>query len=180
MTLLDFGQPLGAIFQFAYTVEDLDRAMNDYTAALGAGPWFVRGPFTPPEARYRGEPNRATFTLARGFAGHVMVELIAQDGAERSVFHEGEGARRYGFHHWGIMTGTMDDDVERYRALGYREAFSDRIPSGARVVYVDARRDLPGMIELVEYTEAQEQVYTQMYRASVGWDGRDPQRRSER
>jgi hypothetical protein len=180
VTLLDFGQPLGAVFQFAYTVEDLDRAMNGYTARLGAGPWFVRGPFTPPEARYRGEPSRATFSLARAFAGHVMVELIQQHDDARSVFHEGEGARRYGFHHWGIMTGTIDGDLERLSALGHEEAFSDRLPSGARVVYLDARPDLPGMIELVEHTEAQEQVYTQMYRASVGWDGGDPQRRSER
>ena len=33
------------------------------------------------------------------------------------------------------------------------------------------------MIELVEYTEAQEQVYTKVYAASVGWDGSDPIRR---
>jgi hypothetical protein len=78
------------------------------------------------------------------------------------------------------MTGTIDGDLERLSALGHEEAFSDRLPSGARVVYVDARPDLPGMIELVEHTEAQEQVYTQMYRASVGWDGSDPRRRSER
>ena len=32
------------------------------------------------------------------------------------------------------------------------------------------------MIELVEHTDAQERVYTEMYRAAVGWDGNDPLR----
>ena len=30
------------------------------------------------------------------------------------------------------------------------------------------------MIELVEHTDAQERVYTDMYRAAIGWDGSDP------
>ncbi len=177
MRLLGFGQPLGAIVQFAYTVEDVDRATSDFTARLGAGPWLVRGPFRPLEGRYRGEPTSPLLTVARAFAGHVMVELIAQHDDVPSVFNEGRGAARYGFHHWAIMSETFDEDVERYRALGYEEAFSDRLPSGARVVYVDATRDLPGMIELVECTEEQERVYTQLYRAAAGWDGEDPVRR---
>jgi hypothetical protein len=45
---------------------------------------------------------------------------------------------------------------------------------------MDAARDLPGMIELVEHTAAQELVYTSMYRAAVGWDGSDPIRRTDR
>jgi hypothetical protein len=174
--LLGFGQPLGAVVQFAYTVDDIDRAMSDFTASLGAGPWFVRGPFQPLEGRYRGEPTTASFTLARAFAGHAMIELIAQHDNVPSVFNEG-GGPRYGFHHWAIMTETFDEDLERYRALGYEEAFYDRLPSGARVIYVDSTRDLPGMIELVERTDEQERLYTEIYRAAVGWDGRNPVRR---
>jgi hypothetical protein len=176
MTLLDFGQPLGGISQFAYVVEDLDRAMAEYTDRLGVGPWFVRGPFQPPAGRHRGEPATFTVTLGRAFAGHAMIELIVQHDDGESVFHEGGGPRRYGFHHWGVLTQAFDADVDRYRALGYEEAFSDRLPSGARVVYMDATRDLPGMIELVEHTAEQERVYTEIYQASVGWDGTDPVR----
>lgn len=177
MTVLGFGQALGAVCQYAYVVADLDRAMADFTDRLGIGPWFVRGPFTPPEARYRGAPSTATFSLARAFAGHAMMELVVQHDDGPSVFHEGGGPRRYGFHHWAIMTGDLDGDLARYAALGYPQAFSDVLPSGARVVYVDATRDLPGMIELVEHTPEQERVYTEVQRAGVDWDGRDPVRR---
>ena len=45
---------------------------------------------------------------------------------------------------------------------------------------MDATRDLPGMIEFVERTPAQEEVYAAIYRASVGWDGSDPIRRTDR
>ncbi|HEY2601014.1 MAG TPA: VOC family protein [Thermoleophilaceae bacterium] len=174
---LGFGQPVGALCQFAYTVGDVERGMTDFVERLGVGPWYVRGPIQPPDARYRGGPSEGVFSIARAFSGHAMVELIQQHDDSPSVFHEGDGPRRYGFHHWAMMTTSFDDDVERYHALGYPEAFFDRLPSGSRVMYVDATRDLPGMLELVEHTEAQEAVYTNIQQAADGWDGSDPIRR---
>ena len=44
---------------------------------------------------------------------------------------------------------------------------------------MDATRDLPGMIELIEHTEAQESVYTEIFEAARDWDGRDPIRGRE-
>jgi hypothetical protein len=106
-----------------------------------------------------------------------MIELIEQHDDLPSVYHEGPRPRTYGFHHWAIMTATFDADVARYTALGYEEAFADLLPSRARVVYLDARRDLPGMLELVEHNEAQERFYTSIYELSLNWDGSDPIRR---
>ena len=174
---LGWGQPLGAIVQFAYVVEEIDEAMTRYVQRLGIGPWFVRGPFQPPAGRHRGRPSKPTVSVARAFSGHTMVELIAQHDDGPSVFHEQEGPRRYGFHHWARLTDTFDQDLARYAALGYEEAFFDKLPSGSRVAYVDATCDLPGMIELVEHTEAQDRFYTALYRAAIDWDGRDPVRR---
>ena len=176
---LSFGQPLGSIVQYAYVVPSIDRAVADYVDQLGVGPWFVRGPFHPPAARYRGQPASAVFSLARAFSGHVMIELVEQHDDAPSVFHPGSGQRRYGFHHWAVFTNQIDVDIERYRALGYEEAYSDVLPSGARIVYVDSTRDLPGMLELVEHTDAQEQVYDTIYQASIDWDGSEPLRPSE-
>jgi len=177
MTLPTFGQPVGAIVQFAYVVEDIDRAMMDFVDRLGVGPWSLRERFQPPQGRYRGAPTSPTFSLARAFSGHTMIELIEQHDDSPSVYHESDGPRRYGFHHWAILTTSFDNDVERYRSLGYDEAFSDLLPSGSRVAYMDSTRDVPGMIELVEHTEAQERRYTEIYETSVNWDGRDPIRR---
>ena len=174
MDLLGFGQPLGAVAQFAYSVADVEREMLLYAKQLHIGPWFVLGPFQPPEGRHRGEPTAATFTIAHAFAGHAMLELIQQHDDSPSVFHEGAGPRTYGFHHWGMLTKAFDDDLARYAAAGYDEAYYDRFPNGSRVAYVDSLRDLPGMIELIEHTDAQERFYTAMYEAALDWDGRDP------
>jgi Glyoxalase/Bleomycin resistance protein/Dioxygenase superfamily len=174
---LDFGQPLGTIGQFAYSVEDIEAEMLRYADQLGVGPWFVWGPFVPAEGRYRREPTAATFTVAQAFAGHALLELIQQHDESLSVFHESGGARSYGFHHWGLMTRTFDADVARYQAFGYDEAYFDRMPTGARVMYLDATSALPGMIELIEVNDAQERLYTEMYAAALGWDGSDPIRR---
>ena len=111
---LDFGAAPGGIAQVAYFVADIEAAMTQYTRHLGVDPWFVRGPFTPPEGLLRGRPHSPTFTLARGFTGHTMVELIAQHDDGPSVYHEGPGPRHYGFHHWGVMSRDFDGDLERY------------------------------------------------------------------
>lgn len=177
MTMLAFGQPAGAIVQYAYVVDDIERSIRGYVERLGIGPWSLRERFQPPQGRYRGQPTSPTFSLARAFSGHVMLELIEQHDDLPSVYHEGPGPRTYGFHHWAIMTTTFDADVARYAALGYEEAFSDLLPSGARVVYMDSRRDFPGMLELVEHNEAQERFYTSIYELSLNWDGNDPIRR---
>jgi hypothetical protein len=44
---------------------------------------------------------------------------------------------------------------------------------------MDTKGDLPGMIELVEHTKAQEAVYSAIWRASLNWDGSDPLRRED-
>jgi hypothetical protein len=171
---LAWGQPVGSLVQFAYVVEDIEREMQSWIARLSVGPWFVRGPFEPKDARHRGRPTKPLVTVARAFSGHAMVELIEQHDDGQSVFHEGGGPRRYGFHHWATMSSSFDEDLARYAAMGYEEAFFDTLPTGSRVVYVDATRDLPGMLEIVEYTDAQERVYATIYAAARDWDGADP------
>lgn len=173
---LAWGAPLGSIVQYAYFVEEMETATGEWVDRLGVGPWFAIGPFTPATGRYRGEPTEAVFTIAQAFAGRTVVELIQQHDDEPSVFNE--LGPSYGFHHWGVMTKSFDEEVARYRAMGYEEAYFDTLPTtGMRVMYLDARRDLPGMIEVLEHTDAQERVYAEYYAASLDWDGTDPIRR---
>lgn len=67
------------------------------------------------------------------------------ENLERSIDNHVErlGVGRYGFHHRAVTTDRFDEDLARYSRMGYDEAFSDVLPSGARAVHVDARRDLP-------------------------------------
>jgi hypothetical protein len=172
-----FGQPHGGIVQFAYTVADIEKGMADYTRLMGVGPWFVMGPFTTPRATYRGAPTQIELTLAIGFAGHMMVELIQQHDDKPSVYREYVERKGHGFHHWAIGSRDFDADVARYEAQGYEIAFSDVSPRGVRVVYMDIGRDVPGMLEIIELTDGLEERYTMMFEASRTWDGTTPVRR---
>lgn len=173
---LAFGQPVGSIIQYAYTVADMDAATARYTSTFGAGPWFLQGPFVPEKARYRGEPSTASLTLALTFAGRVQIELIQQHDEHPSVYRETIERQGYGFHHWGVATKDFDRDAERFSSLGYALAFADERPGGRRIAYFDTTRDLPGMVELIETTPASEQRLLTMYEASRDWDGLEARR----
>lgn len=172
--LLAFGRREGEIIQFAYTVPDVDASMAQYVDRFGVGPWFRRGPFSPPHAVYRGEPTAMAITIARAFSGNTMIELIQQHDDLPSVYQETIEQRGHGFHHWAIGTRDVEREIERFAQDGYPVVFEDRVPSGARIIYVDASAELPGMIELIEMNDAQEALYEGFYRAAVDWDGEDP------
>lgn len=177
MALMPTGQPYGSAGQFAYVVEDIETAMRTYVDRMGIGPWFLASHFNPAKAVYRGTPNMPLFSLAVAYSGATQIELIQQHDDTPSVFNEKPRERRYGFHHWGVAVQNFDAEVERYLKLGYEIAFSDTAPMGMRVAYMDTTKELPGMVELIEGNAAFEGAFAPAYKASIGWDGRDPIRR---
>jgi hypothetical protein len=165
------------LVQYAYVVADIDAAMAEFTTRLGIGPWHLRSRFTPPAGRFLGEPTAPLFSLARANSGPTMIELIVQHDDTPSVFHPDPAApRRYGFHHWARFSHDFDGEVATLQDAGWTEAFYDELPSGSRVMYLDPNSSLPGMLELVEHTEAQAARYAEIHRSSIDWDGSDPVR----
>ncbi len=98
-------------------------------------------------------------------------------GGKPSVYQETIKTKGHGFHHWAICSKSFDQDVAAYEAADYPVAFSDISPRGVRIVYVDTSRDLPGMLEIIETTDALEAIYQSYFDASQNWDGKDPVRR---
>lgn len=169
--LMKIGQPLGSIIQVAYTVEDIKTSMQDFSDRLGLGPWYISGPFVPPEGMYRGKPTNMEITLAIAFSGHITIELIQQHDTKPSAYQEFIERQGYGFHHWAIGTRDIDTEVQKFKDQGYEVAFSDRSPRGVRIVYMDTSTDLPGMTEIIEVTDELEDLYAEMYTATQEWDG---------
>ena len=110
------------------------------------------------------------------FAGHMNVELIQPNNDAPSVYREVLESRGPGFHHWGVATANFERDVERYRADRHDLAFVARVPSGGRVAYMDTTAQLHGFVELIPVGGAFEPVFNSFYRATIGWDGKDPVR----
>ena len=174
MGLVSFGQPDNGIIQTAYVVKNIRESIGQWVEKLKVGPWFLLVHFSGEDAKYRGQPSKADCALAMSFAGHMMIELIEQYNDAPSVYRETIDKRGYGFHHWGVATSNFDRDVAKFRAQGYEEGFFARVPSGGRVGYMDTTSYLPGMVELIELGAAFDPIFGRIYRATIGWDGKDP------
>ena len=85
---LGYGQPMGGIAQTAFVVEDLQAAIDHWVTNCRAGPFFVLDHFLVPGQTYRGEESRADITIAMGFAGHMLMELIQPLDDHPSVYQE--------------------------------------------------------------------------------------------
>lgn len=173
---LSFGQPLGAIMQVAYVVEDIEKAMEHWTNTLGVGPFFLFEHFALEDYRYRGKPSDLDITIALGFSGSMCFELIVQNSKSPSVYSEVIENRGYGFHHWAVSTDDFDGDLARYIAAGNSEVLYGRVPDpiNARAAYVDTMTELGGMIELIEIKPAVEGMFSAIKDAAINWDGKDP------
>jgi hypothetical protein len=163
------------VIQMAYVVPDVKQAALDHVRLAGIGPWFLREHFAGTDLVYRGAPTDIDMAIAFACCGTMLYELIQPLNDVPSVYQEVIDRRGFGFHHYGIATTSFERDIERYRTLGYEPAFLAKI-RGTRIGYLDTTANLPGMIELIEMTEANRALMTMVYRASVGWDGSDPLR----
>lgn len=174
MPQLNFGQPDDGIMQMAYIVEDIHAAIDEWVTKLRVGPWFLLDHFTGERPVYRGEPSQADVAIAMAFAGHMNIELIQPNDDQPSVYKELIDTKGYGFHHWGLASAAVDEDVKRYEAMGMEAAFRAGVPTGGDVVYMDTHELMPGFIELIPATPLMEQAFTGFYRASLSWDGGEP------
>ena len=172
------GLPSGGILQMSYTVPDIDAAVANYVERLRVGPWYVRGPLQPAGQVFRGLPSPLTLSIAIAFSGPLMLELIQQQDDTPSVYLETIRRQGHGFHHWGIVSEDFERDVEGYRTAGYEPVYTTLTPANSRVAYFDTTDKLPGMIEMLELTEAQDARLAAMRDAALGWDGADPIRRT--
>ena len=172
-----YGQPMEGIAQTAYVVEDLQASIRRFIADTGAGPFFVLDHFLVPGQTYRGEESKADITIAMGFAGHMLIELIQPLDDHPSVYQKTIKLRGYGFHHFGIACRDVDASSREYQARGYKEAFRAIVPTGGEVVYLDKGDAAQwGFIELLPVTPGMDETFTRFWKASLDWDGSNPVR----
>ncbi|MBD3760385.1 VOC family protein [Sphingomonadaceae bacterium G21617-S1] len=176
--LTGFGQPETGIIQTAFVVTDIRRAIDAWLAE-GVGPWFHQERWRPEGATYRGASSTAEISAALCFSGHSQIELLQPLDDAPSVYREILDARGPGFHHIARGTADYDADVACYQAQGHALAFETLVPTGSRVAYLDTCSILPGFVELIETTEANDNFFTAIYDAARGWDGSAPIRSFE-
>ncbi len=169
----------GPIFQNAYMVEDLERAMEHWSGKLGVGPFYLFPlPITFDHIEYRGKPAEGhDLVAACGLAywGDIQIELI-QPGTMPSPYHEFLAQQRPGLQHLGALAHNFDAEMEAARGLGLNVAMQGALP-GLRFAYLETDVGYPGaMLELIEQGPEAREMFAMIKRASIGWDGKDPVR----
>ncbi len=173
--MLGYGQPIGGVAQTAFVVPDLHAAIEGWVTNFKAGPFYVLPHLLAPGQIYRGGESRADVTLAMGFSGHMLIELIQPLDDHPSVYKESIDARGPGFHHLGIACTDVDAASAEYQSRGYVEAYRAAVPTGGEVVYLDSGAGPEvGFIELLPVTPTMDETFTRFWEASRDWDGSDP------
>ena len=168
--LFDFGQPTDGIFQSGFIVEEIDLAIEQFSARLNISPWTTIRDVGPQGSVYRGEPAQAILHVAFGFSGHMVYELIQQVNDVPSLYREVIDDRGYGFHHFGYATPAFDQAVAAMGAGGFDNVGGLEMPD-LRLAYFDTRDVLPGMVELIEANDSVNATFTAIWKASIGERG---------
>lgn len=173
-------QPKGTVLELCQVVRDIDKALEHWTKAIGAGPFFVFDVPVLPGQRYRGQPTEVSMRVGFGFSGGLLIELLQQTNPTQSVFSEILDARGDSYHHV-MLRVPYDEGVERLSGLGHEIAFSGQMPSGERFCLFDTRSADGSFIELMELSPGMEESMQRMHRAHLQWDGKtDPVRGMDR
>jgi hypothetical protein len=153
----------GQVVQVAYIVRDLEESIGNFARELNLGGWLMIENLSLTELVYRGKPGKLNVSLALAYSGEMLVELIQQHDDAPSVYTEVINTTGYGFHHLAMAVPSLDNSIREYEGKGYELAM--KLSNGvSRGAYMDTRRTLPGMLELIEVSEAMRDLFGMAYR----------------
>jgi catechol 2,3-dioxygenase-like lactoylglutathione lyase family enzyme len=165
------------ITQNAWVVDNLDAAIARFNRTMKVGPWFMIPKIALNTVLYRGQPAELDISVAVAFAGHVQLELIEQHNDGPSAYRDAVPKGQNGYHHICFYPDDYDAELARYKAMGYEVATSGQVTSAnnRRFCYIDTRKDLNCMVELVDAPEGASIVWEALRAATDSWDGKtDP------
>lgn len=173
---MGFGGEIGTAVQMAYTVQDMDKAIDWWVRKLGVGPWFFLPSFGGEGHVFRGAPCTSYVSIAMSFVGSTNIELLQPLDTEPSVYKETIDRIGYGFHHFGLAIDgdEIEEEVARRVAKGDVLAHRAPVPTGGKVAYFEGGQDAPGFVELIPATDGMDKGFTAFWEATQNWDGKDP------
>ncbi|WAT19220.1 VOC family protein [Aurantiacibacter sp. MUD11] len=174
-TMMGFGRQTKTVMQTAYVVEDLAETLHYYVHTLNVGPFFTLPHRVAQGRMYRGVESLTETSMAMGFAGNMLIELIQQHDEVPSLFKECVDAEGYGFHHYGVVHEDVDAVLPSYYGEGYELVGSTPVPTGGTVVFLQSPDPVHrGYLELIPWSQSMDAMFTRYWQAARDWDGTDP------
>lgn len=163
-----------SFMQVCWVVPDLRAAIETWSAATGAGPFFWFDGVDCAEGSHRGQPaDFPEMTAAIGYAGDLQIELVCQDNDQPGVFRDVFAKGESGLHHMAVVCTDYQRERDAYLASGVELAFEGKI-GNSRTCWIDTTDTLGFMVELLEPSPAREKGFAAMRAAARTWDGVDP------
>lgn len=167
-----FGEPQ----QIGYVVRDIERAMEHWSKVLGVGPWFYveRVPFL--SYVYQGiRRDDVHLSIALAYSGNMQMELIQQRNDTPSSWKAFIDSGREGIQHWSSLEKDYDGIYSRALQRGYRVDHEGTMARG-RFVYFVSDANPSAIFEVADATPDRLRIFSEIQKASIGWDGKDPVR----
>lgn len=168
---------LGEVHHIGYIVSDLRSAVLEFSAATGAGPFFVTEHVELEQTLTgSGEPAAYEHSGAIGQLGDVTVEFMeVHDASPETVSRPLMSLTQPALHHIAWVVDDWDDvvtELDRAGAPSYMEARFGKMHTS----YHDASSMLGHHIEIHQRNEDLTAFFGMIREASIGWDGTDPYR----
>src|SRR4029079_5036426 len=125
-------------FQVAYLVNDIDAAIERWTALFGAGPFSVTEHHRTERFMYRETGREADVSYAFGYLGDTMIQFIVQHDDTPSIYRDMYQRGEEGYHHQAFLVNDFEAEYQRLIDLGYVPAcrlYAD----GVDAAYFDTR-----------------------------------------
>ncbi|HJQ58748.1 MAG TPA: VOC family protein [Vineibacter sp.] len=168
----------GELRQIGIVVRDIEAAMKHWVEICGVGPWFYVDRLAVTAFSYRGaRRDDIHVSIALANSGDVQLELIQQRCATPSMYRDFLGKGHEGMQHWSSWPTDYDARLKHALANGYSIG-KDGDSARGRFVYLWNEGHPGTVIEMADLTPARRKIFDAIRTAAVGWDGRDPIRRS--
>jgi hypothetical protein len=159
--------------QSAFVVNDLDEAMWRWIKSHNVGPFYVLRHARMEDLRHRGVPVEVDASFAMAQAGPIQIELVQQHNIGPSAYRDSIPAGQEGFHHACYVAQDYDAELRHFATQGCEPAMAGRFGE-MQFCYMDTRRLVGFMTEIIEDWEPVRLVHRKVAEAAAGWDGSDP------
>lgn len=157
------------IFQFAYVVDDLEAAAEQWARTVGAGPFFVTRHHRADRFEYRGTTAEADVSYAFGYSGTTQIQLIEQHDDLPSIYRDMYPTGG-GFHH--VASLVADYGGARQRLLDHGHELACELDANdIHACYFDTRSTLSCFTELHSLTDRIVATFARWQAAHDAWDG---------
>ena len=162
------------VFQNAWVVDDLTKAMNHWINFYGVGPFYLLEHLTLGALEYRGKPTELDISVGIAQAGPVQIELIQQFSDGPSVYRDQVPKGKSGFHHVCIYSHDFEADRQYFEAHDYPTVFRGGADGSVQFAYYDTRKDFDVFTEVVTAHRRFIARNDAIRQAAESWDGVDP------